>query len=755
MPYFDSNALVNGDGASVATPYNVLPSLALGSADWYFAAGSVLALGASQLTTGNNASIRKYGTGLDPLITSTGSAFSCSTASGNVVLEDLSITRIGGQGGEGINCSQMAQATGSFTLRRCLVGGFNTLLRGDKTNRVTVEYCDLMGSATTFGIRGIAQEASGTARNCDDWLIQRNNFDCGVDIYLFTSDAANTAGRFDNLRILYNRMVAQFDLAGTSIYMGSPLHATNYGATASIVSNVLIRDGASPVWPAWAPGQVLFLAGWSNRANFGTVTVVSGGGTRNVTVTNLDATLVNESAGIGKGVFLRDPARAFIGPRIEGNVIGNRGETPIFPIGLYGGVIKGNRITDCTINPGGTIAAAIELQGCIGTKTTENIIQRIYSPTAVDAMGIFVDGACDLCEVESNYITDIPGSEQDNSGAALAVFFARHTSMTANVGLRCKRGYWQGGTGTGPVTLDRNTLADNDIGIRSNSQPAAGTLTARNNLLISNAVALDEDGGGTINHNWYWDNAVNNANGLLSAEDSNALTTNPQLDAQYRPIGGSPVLTSGIDLGPWRDADRRSGTNTGMGAYATPAARAALRDWGAVIPVGSPAAGALVAGTPFVGLLGSEILEATGDGTHGAGIFVPWTPEPGKRYKALVVSLTGGPLRLDEFGAGEADAPFAAILNVYEDNILVAEGITFTGVFAASVHGSANGAVAALTLLPAYGTASGSTTAVVHGMASGILSPVAIEAATGSASGSVVLPESLPSVLGMVFEILI
>lgn len=110
-----------------------------------------------------------------------------------------------------------------------------------------------------------------------------------------------------------------------------------------------------------------------------------------------------------------------------------------------------------------------------------------------------------------------------------------------------------------------------------------------------------------------------------------------------------------------------------------------LRNWSEVIPAGSPDAGALVSGTEFVGLLGSEILAATASGDHGSGLFVPWTPDAGKRYKAVVTALTGGPLRLAEDGSGEADAAFTATLSVYEDNLLVASGITVTGAIGAQI----------------------------------------------------------------------
>lgn len=110
-----------------------------------------------------------------------------------------------------------------------------------------------------------------------------------------------------------------------------------------------------------------------------------------------------------------------------------------------------------------------------------------------------------------------------------------------------------------------------------------------------------------------------------------------------------------------------------------------LRNWSERIPAGSPEAGALVSGTPYVGLLGSEILAATASGDHGSGLFVPWSVEPSKRYRPLVTGLTGADLDLNEDGSGVGYGPFSATLSVYEDNLLVSDSITVTGAIGAQI----------------------------------------------------------------------
>lgn len=147
-----------------------------------------------------------------------------------------------------------------------------------------------------------------------------------------------------------------------------------------------------------------------------------------------------------------------------------------------------------------------------------------------------------------------------------------------------------------------------------------------------------------------------------------------------------------------------------------------LRNWSEVIPAGSPQAGALVSGTEYVGLLGSEILAATASGDHGAGLFVPWTPEAENRYRVLVTALTGGPLDLAEDGSGVADGPFVATLSVYENNLLVSDTITVTGAIVTETYEGGGDAVVEVVAVgegQATETASGGGDAVVEVIAVG------------------------------------
>lgn len=88
---------------------------------------------------------------------------------------------------------------------------------------------------------------------------------------------------------------------------------------------------------------------------------------------------------------------------------------------------------------------------------------------------------------------------------------------------------------------------------------------------------------------------------------------------------------------------------------------------------GGPNAGMLIAGTNYVGLLGSDILAAAGSGDFGASIFSVDSIDPAKRYRAALTSSTfpAGTLDLYENGSGEFVPPGGiATLSLYEDNLL-------------------------------------------------------------------------------------
>lgn len=561
--YADSTSSVNGDG-SIGSPFNTIAGLAFGSNDW-FLKGQFDA-GAGQFTSGNNATVRAWeGT---PVLMSSGNLFSCATATGTVLFDGITFRKMGGDGSDGFNCQQMSGASAICTIRNCTFENFTTSIRATRTRTLVVENCRFIGNNSSYGIRGQAQ----LTNNCENWIIRGNTFDCGIDLELYVSDASCTTGSFNNLLIEDNRFERVSGSCGTSLLLrGGGMNATDYSAMASITGaggggGNLVRDAGSPVWPNWGVGTVLFLAGWSNIANFGTVTVTGGGGTRTVTVTNLGATLVNESNGIGKGCAVFDTARAFNNPVIRNNYIANRNETPMFGDCFINGVVEYNTVFN-TVNLG-TVAAAFEMFGCRNTLVQFNRVINMSGSVSVDSMGLFWDGACVDCIGYANYFENIrPSTSALNAGAAMANFFSQNCKHLASTAVNCIKGFWAGGIAT-TATLQNNVIMRCDEGITMNIQPAAGAIVIHSNLIKDNPTGLRDAGTATVNNNAWWNNTTDVLGSTAASKDANAVTTNPNTTTYGVPKTGSTLLTSNVNRGFVRDAEGKLG-KAYIGAHST------------------------------------------------------------------------------------------------------------------------------------------------------------------------------------------
>lgn len=550
----DSKAAPGGNGLTIDTPFNTIPSNTFGNLHtWNLKYGSVFDFGLDQLTSGNNALVRAYGdpTELNPLLKGRhASFFSCATASGTVVFENISFIRDGASAGAGITCQQMTNVLSSFTLRGCMVAGFNENIKANRTYKLVVEGCDILGNGSSYGIRG--QAFSGF--NANGWSIVGNTFNCATDLELYVSDDAGTLGSFNDLVIEDNNMVFGGMSGGTSLMLRAKANATDYAATASITGgNTLVRDPASPVWPNWSTGTVIFLAGWMNAANFGTVTVVSGGGTRSVVVTNLGATLVNESTGIGKGAGIRDPLRAFNNPIIRRNKIRNRGYTPVFIDNFIGGVLEQNDIDDTVAV--GSVAAAIEAFNCLGTVAKYNRIRGITGFVTVDGMGIFWDGACENCLAFGNYFSNLrvtSNSPYDNFGHAMALFFCKNCGFESNIVDDCRKGLSASGVATTGYGHN-NTINNCGIGYSGSSNLPIAGVSFKSNVVQNCAVGISDQGSSVVSKNSWWQNLVDHTQGTLAAKDALAITADPLLDSEFRMMSGSPLKGVGLQLGVKRD----------------------------------------------------------------------------------------------------------------------------------------------------------------------------------------------------------
>lgn len=544
---------------TLAEPFATVASGTLGSNDWLIAAGSVVAMGATLLSGGNNYTIRKYGVGANPQFTFTGDGLSSQTATGVAVIEDVDFIRLGARGGTGANFTQMDDVGQSVTLRRATLSNWTSSVQADRCRTLIAEDCTFSGNSGTYGIRGRAH----LTINCDNWRIERCTFACGIDLELYFSNVDCSLGAVNNL-VLRDNISNGPAGCGTSLLLrGGGLNATDYSARAFITGagsggGVLQRDDgsntggntavASPVWPNWQAGTVLFLAGWGNVANFGTVTVVSGGGTRLVTYTNLGATTVNETIGIGKGCAVIDPARAFNNPIIEGNVISGRGETPIFADCFRGGAFLDNDILN-TVSNGtsegspGSIAAAIEAFGCNGTFAIGNTIDGIYGFIAVDGTGIFWDGACENCYASDNDISNLrPICPRTDAAAGMAAYYSKNCVFVNNTVTNCRVGFGADGYGVRAV-VGNNTITGCDNGIRIGNQPAAGAIVLRNNAVAGCLSGIRDSSSAFVLGNSWSGNTVDNDFGTIASKDPGLVPPGQEvrlLPTPIRQVGAHP-----------------------------------------------------------------------------------------------------------------------------------------------------------------------------------------------------------------------
>jgi hypothetical protein len=528
---------------TLAEPFATVASGTLGANDWLIAAGSVVAMGATQLSGGNNYTIRKYGTGANPQFTFSGDGLTSATATGVAVIEDVDFIRTGARGGTGANFTLMDDVGQSVTLRRVTLSNWTACVQGDRCRTLIAEDCTFSGDNGTYGMRARAH----LTINCDNWRIERCTFACGIDLEFFYSNADCSLGAWNNL-VLRDNISNGPAGCGTALLLrgSSSLNATDYAATASITGagsggGTLVRDAGSPIWPAWQVGTVLFLAGWGDVANFGTVTVTGGGGTRSVTVTNLGATLVNEGNGIGKGCAVIDPARAFNNPAITGNVIRNRGETPMFMDGFRGGITYGNQFLD-TVNIG-TVAAAMEAFGCYRHVAAGNTVDGITGTVTVDGMGLFWDGACQECVGIDNTFRNIrPTTGASNAGAAMASFFSLNCLHLNSTAENCTLGFWAGGVAT-RGTVGNCDLGGCDIGVSINSAPAAGAITVRSNDIQRNGQGIRDSSSAYVLGNSWSQNVIDNAFGTLASKDPGAVPAGQEfrlLPTPIRQVGAHP-----------------------------------------------------------------------------------------------------------------------------------------------------------------------------------------------------------------------
>lgn len=88
--------------------------------------------------------------------------------------------------------------------------------------------------------------------------------------------------------------------------------------------------------------------------------------------------------------------------------------------------------------------------------------------------------------------------------------------------------------------------------------------------------------------------------------------------------------------------------------------------------------GKRIFGTPFVGLLGSDIVSQTSSGTDGAGLLANDQLTSNKRYRLLINNPAAFPGVVYENGSFTASSSIVTTYTLYEDNLLVSGTSTVT-----------------------------------------------------------------------------
>lgn len=542
--YVDGNSAVNGSGTELS-PFNAVAGNSLtGSNTWLFKRGSSLNMGAATLASGNSVIMGAYGAGPRPIITGTGNLWSCSTANSAIVVEDIHFLKAGATGSTGVDASLMSGGSASFTMRRCRVEGFIEAFKGERSLRITLDTNEFVGDSSSYGV--VAKANSNN--NCDNWVVSSNEFRIGGAFFLEVSNSTTQTGSFNNLIVRGNKF---FGGSANSINLASPTSQSNSALYLSVTAPSTVQafsDAAGTIpaaLPAWGVGSKVFLAGFSDRANFGLLTVAS---VSSNTLVVSETSLQTESRGQNKGIHVRDATRAFNNVLIEDNVLNAPPATPMNLNACISPVVRRNKILGAT----GTsvVSAGIELINVLRGSVYENEITGLTvsaSVQAVDGMGIMIDGASEDCGVYRNRISSLSGLPGvENSGAGLALFECKNCHAFSNIVTDCKNGAWVGGPGT-TGSVRNNTLADCGEGIEVNSSPATGVIGVSNNLIAGNDAVGTVSSAGTSTNNWFWNNATGSSFG------TNAQTTDPLVRTNYIPLAASGLFSNGSDLGYIRD----------------------------------------------------------------------------------------------------------------------------------------------------------------------------------------------------------
>jgi len=220
--------------------------------------------------------------------------------------------------------------------------------------------------------------------------------------------------------------------------------------------------------------------------------------------------------------------------------------------GLTNVTITGNTATNLT----GTITNAFQLGWVDGGTVSQNIVDTITTSSS-DGSGIILDWSwtsdshiCNNLTVSRN---KIDGCTSQSETAGIVIYKGTNNTVESNIILNSQYGIQVSEPESTGNTIYNNTIIDSVAAGISASDPGgdgAPAITVTNNIVSGGQYCLRTRNNSTWfteTYNLCYNPSVANASHNGGAQDLHEtdLTSDPDLDAAYRPNPGSPVIGAG------------------------------------------------------------------------------------------------------------------------------------------------------------------------------------------------------------------
>lgn len=216
----------------------------------------------------------------------------------------------------------------------------------------------------------------------------------------------------------------------------------------------------------------------------------------------------------------------------------------IHPRGFSSGEISHNIIRSVTGDAGG-----IDFQLCVGLKIHNNEIDDVYTNN-IDGNGILFDApGSNYCVAWGNRIGNCYGKAGVfNSGVGIMFLEGVGNQAFGNVVSDCVHGLHIGAQDSGQSCRAYNNTFVNisDYGISTTATADLANCNVKNNIFQGDGYSVYDQTAvawSAENYNVFYGFSSGASNHTLGAQ---SITSNPLLDASYRPMAGSPCIGAGV-----------------------------------------------------------------------------------------------------------------------------------------------------------------------------------------------------------------